>query len=211
MKALRSCLLAGLMSVGALSAEAAVIPLSSFTGSEAVVDFNAAAPGTFNGSYVASGVTIQAGSGSYMFQQGTGWLLGTTGTAFNTYSLYPSPNNDITMLFDSSISRFGMNFGTGAGVAFLSAVVKAYDGVGNLVDSATFTNFENAFVGFDFSSAVSKVVIDRTDDTSEYAGYFTFLDDVRFVKSASVPESSSLVLLMMGLLGVAAARLRKAA
>jgi hypothetical protein len=211
MKVLRSCFLVGLLSLSALSSHAAVIPLSSFDGSETVVDFNTAPMGTFDGDYTRSNVVFQSGSGSYMFQFGSGGLLGTSGAAFNTYSMLPHPNHDITMLFGDSISRFGMNFGTGSGVAFLSAVVNAYDSVGNLVDSATFTHFENAFVGFDFSTAVSKVVIDRTDENTEYAGYFTFLDNVRFVKSASVPESSSVALLIMGLLGVAAARLRRTA
>lgn len=211
MKVLRSCFFAGLMTVGALSAQAAVIPLSSFDGSETVIDFNGAPIGTFSGDFVTPDVTIQPGAGSYMFQSGGGSLLGTTGAAFNTHNVMSNLNQDITLFFGNAISRFGMNFGTGKGVATLSAVVNAYDINGGLVESLTFPNFENAFVGFDFSTSVSKIVIDRTDENGPNAGYFTFLDDVRFVKASSVPESSSFMLLMLGLMGVGVARRRKTA
>lgn len=204
MKVLRSCFFAGLMCVGSFGAQAAVIPLSSFDGSETVIDFNSESTGTFTGVFAASGVSFQTESGSYMFQSGGGSLLGTSGTALNTYSLYPDLKNDLTIVFGSSIARFGMNFGTGTGVS-LSAVVSAYDGTGSLVESVSFTNFENAFLGFDFSSSVSKIVIDRTDGS----GYFTFIDDVRFGGTTSVPESSSLALLLLGLAGLFGARARK--
>lgn len=205
MKALRSCFFASLLAIGSFGAQAAVIPLSSFDGSETVIDFNSESAGSFTGPFVTYGVSFQAASGAYMFQPGGGSLLGTGGAAFNTNGLFPNPNNDLTLLFGSAISRFGMNFGTGSGVSLLSAVVSAYDGSGSLVESASFTNFENAFLGFDFSAPVSKIVIDRTDGS----GYFTFIDNVRFVKSTPVPESSSLALLLAGLVGLFGIRKRK--
>ncbi|MFO1390521.1 hypothetical protein [Cellvibrio sp.] len=206
MKTIHWLFLTGLL-VASLSARAAVIPLSSFDGSETVVDFDNVSVGVFSGTYKNSGVIFSTESGSYIFQN-TGWLLGTSGYAFNSFGLYPDAKNDIELSFGSAITRFGMNFGNGAG-SQLSAVVSAYDGSGNLVESLSFTDFDNAFVGFDFSSAVSKIIIDRTDGTD----YFTFLDDVRFAPSISVavPESSSLVLALIGLIGLVGLRMRKSA
>lgn len=188
--------------IASIDARSAVIPLANFDGSESIVDFNAVSPGVYGGAYVTSGVSFEAESGSYIFQN-TGWLLGTSGYAFNTYGPYPDAKNDITINFGHSITRFGMNIGNGSG-SQLSGVISAYDGLGNLVESFSLPNFDNAFVGFDFATAVKKVVFDRTDGSDS----FTFLDDVRFVPSASfaVPEASSLVLMLLGLAGIVGLR-----
>jgi hypothetical protein len=84
--------------------------------------------------------------------------------------------------------------------------VTAYDGVGNKVESVSFVDFDNGFVGFDFSSGVSKVIIKRTDGTD----YFTFLDDIRFIRSVTVPESSTFILIMLGFAAIVCTRSRKA-
>lgn len=52
--------------------------------------------------------------------------------------------------------------------------------------------FGNAFAGFDLATAVTTVVIDRTDTTP----FFTFVDNERSESAtATVPEPASLLLL----------------
>lgn len=200
MQILYRCFLLMLLSI---QAQAGIIALSNFDGSESLINFDGVSPGIYSGSYVRSGVNIEAESGSYIFQN-TGWLLGTNSYAFNTFGTYPDAKNDIAISFASAITRFGMNFGNAIG-SHLSAIVIAYDTYGNVIESHEFTDFDNGFIGFDFSSVVSKIVIDRTDGTD----YFTFLDDIRFLPSVTVAEPTSLILVLLGLASVIGLRSRK--
>lgn len=202
MRTLKHLLTATALAAAGFGACATPLALVDFDGSETLVDFNSAPTGSFFGAYSAMGVTLTAESGQYMFQAGGGGLLGTSGTAYNTNSA--SGNADVTFSFANAISRFGVNFGTAAYLGPLSAEVRAYDSANNLVEAMSFASFGNAFVGFDFASAVTTVVIDRTDATS----YFTFVDDVRF-EAASVPEPTSMFLLGVAALAAGAARRRK--
>ena len=204
MNHLRKLIATALLTTCALNTNASIVDLSAFDGSESVIDFNSEATGSFSGSFSTQGVTFQPESDSYMFQSGGGYLIGSIGTALNTVGS-SSGFNDLTLLFSSSISKFGMRFGTGAGAGPLSAVVSAYDNNGIFIESTTLASFENAFIGFDFSSSASKIVIDRTDST----GYFTFIDDVRFVKSVETPEPSSLGIFGAAVLALALVRRRK--
>lgn len=199
MPSIKGHFLAAVLATVAFGANANPLTLGDFTGSESLIDFDSVAFGQFTGDYTAQGVTVSAEAGKYMFQQSGGSLLGTSGSAFNTDSV--AGNADVTLLFGTAISRFGVNFGTFTGP--LSATVTAYDAADNVVESAVFDSFGHTFVGFDFASSVSKVVIDRTDNE----GFFTFVDDIRFVNAAAVPEPGSLALL--GLAGVAAAAVRR--
>lgn len=202
MQFLRTLLVSTVLASATLAANASTIGLGSFTGSESIIDFNSATIGSATGAYTTQGVTFTTSSNSYMIQScGGGCILGTTGAALNT----SGAGNDLTVLFSTGISRFGMNFGTSSTGGPLSAIVTAYDSTGGIVESVSFPSFGNAFLGFDFASAVSRVVIDRTDST----GYFTFIDDVRFVEGGSVPEPGSLALLGAVALAGALTRRRK--
>ncbi len=204
MRTLKTLLASSALAAACFSAGATPLTLVDFDGSETLVDFNSAPVGSFVGPFSAMGVTLTAQSGQYMFQAGGGGLLGTSGAAYNTNS--SSGNGDVTISFATAISRFGMNFGTGATLGPLSAEVRAYDSANNLVESLTFASFGNAFAGFDFASAVTTVVIDRTDATN----YFTFVDNVRF-DTATVPEPTSILLLGIAALAAGAARRRRGA
>lgn len=183
------------LALGAGTAVAVPIGLGDFDGTETLVDFNAEPIGNFPGSFTAPGITVTPESGSWSIQPFGGTIIGTTGAAFNTAS--GVGNADVTIHFDAPVSRFGVVFG-GAGTT-LSAVVSAFDGSGMFVESQSFPSFHNTFVGFQFSSAVSWILIDRTDDLA----WFTFVDDIRYVGAESVPEPSLLALLATGLLGLA--------
>ncbi len=208
MNRLRKLIATALLTTCALNTNASIVDLSAFDGSESLIDFNSEATGSFSGSFSTQGVTFQpefqSGSDSYMLQSGGGSLIGSSGTALNTVGSSIG-FNDLTLLFNNSISKFGMRFGTGTGIGPLSATVSAYDNNGIFIESTTLASFDNAFVGFDFSSSASKIVIDRTDST----GYFTFIDDVRFVKSVETPEPSSLGIFGAAVLALALARRRK--
>ncbi|MFL6656959.1 MAG: PEP-CTERM sorting domain-containing protein [Massilia sp.] len=198
-----STLLVALLATVSLSAQAVPLSLANFSGTESIINFNAEAAGSISGPVTYQGVTFVAQSGGFSIQSSAGSLLGTTGAALNTNS--GANTGDLTLNFATGISRFGANFGTCNSCATLSATVTAYDASNLVVESMSFPSFANTFVGFDFASSVSKIVIDRTDSTS----FFTFIDDVRFKEGGQVPEPGSLALIGMGALAVAMARRRR--
>lgn len=203
MKTLRHLFVAAVLATGAISAQATVIPLSAFSGSENLINFNSQAPGTISGPFTTQGVTFVAQSGQIMFQSSGGSVIGTTGAALNTSNT--TANSDLTLNFATGISRVGFNFGTCSSCGPLSANVIAYDSANNVVESLAFPSLHNSFVGFDFATSVSKVVIDRTDATT----FFTFIDDVRFINGGSVPEPSSVALMAIAALAAAFAARRR--
>lgn len=178
--------------LGARGASAVPIDLDDFDGSEALVDFNAEPTGVFFGSFTAPGITVTPEAGKWAIFAGSGFVIGTTGAAFNAVN--DVGNADVTFTFDDPVSRFGVVFGSAS--LSLSAVVSAFDGSGTLVESQSFPSLRATFAGFQFSSPVSRVLIDRTDDLP----FFTFVDDIRYLKAESIPEPSLVPLLATGLL-----------
>jgi hypothetical protein len=203
MKTFRTLLATALLASVSMAAQATPLSLINFSGTESIINFNAEPAGAIAGPVTYQGVTFAAQSGALMIQSSGGSILGTSGAALNTNSNVG--NGDLTLTFATGISRFGANFGTCNGCTTLSATVTAYDVNNLVVEAMSFPSFANAFVGFDFASSVSKIVIDRTDSS----GYFTFIDDVRFKEGGQVPEPGSLALIGMGALAVAMARRRR--
>lgn len=203
MKTLSTLLATALLATASLAAQATPLSLINFDGTESIITFNAEPSGNITGPVTYQGVTFTAQAGGFMIQSTGGSVIGTTGAALNTNSA--NGDMDMTLSFATGISRFGMNFGTCDGCNTLSATVTAYDASNLIVESISLSSFQNSFVGFDFASSVSKIVIDRTDTLSN----FTFIDDVRFKEGGQVPEPASLALIGMGALAVALARRRK--
>ena len=200
MKILRSFTSFAALLAVSLTAHATVLTLGDFNGSETLIDFDNEAPGVYDGPFTSGGLTIN--SPIYGINPDTGSLIGTSGQAFNNYDAGDG-DLDITLVFDTAISRFGMNFGTCEGCAILSANVTAYDALGAIVEALSFTDFSNSFVGFDFATAVSMIVIDRLDAD----GSFTFIDDIRIGGDSNpVPEPGSLALIGLASLGGLLAR-----
>ncbi|GLX79913.1 hypothetical protein tinsulaeT_32530 [Thalassotalea insulae] len=101
---------------------------------------------------------------------------------------------------------FGMVFGTKYRFS-LSATVSSFDEYNNLLEQVSFPNFGNTFVGFSSTLGIKSISIDRTDDTD----YYTFIDDIRYLSnpSTSVPEPSTFAIFALGLMGLAARKLKK--
>lgn len=206
MKSFRALLVAASLLSSSIGAAAAPLSLNQFDGTESLIDFNALPGASGNGPVTFQGVTFTAQSNKWMVQPAGGSIIGTSGGAFNTDSY--ADNADLTLTFETSISRFGMNFGTSTGLTFLSAIVTAYEANGAVVESLTLQLFDNSFVGFDFNAFVSKIVIDRIDRRDQY----TFIDDVRFVSNdiaEELPEPGSIVLICVGALAGVLARRRR--
>lgn len=200
---------AALLASIALSAQAAPIDASAFTGSEQLIDFNGTLPDPLGTAFTVQGVSFIAYSPWQLQSPPTGNLLGTSGSAINETS---DSNHNITLVFDKPIVRFGATFGNCANCYLLTANVSAYDANIDFVEDQEFDNFDRTFVGFDFATPVLAIAFYRFDGT----GALSFLDDVRFVYAdaaqggGSVPEPGSLALLGLGALGAAAARRRSA-
>lgn len=205
--------LAAVFAVASMTTTASAVPIGigDFDGTETLIDFSSAATGSFSGSYVEGDLSITSNTNSYLIQSAGGFGIGGSGPAFNTFG-NSSADNGATLAFASDIVKFGMVFGASrSSNNGLIATVAAFDGLGGLVESQTFTAFNNSFVGFAFDTAVASVVITR--DPSEAApGRYTFIDDVRFTTQAAtpvVPLPAGGVLLIGGLAALAAVRRRQ--
>ncbi len=203
MKIFCTLLATALLAAAPVVAQATPLNLIDFEGTESIMTFDDGPSGPITGPLTYQGVTFTAESGHLLRQLYGGSVIGTTGIALNTIN---GPGNaDMTLNFATGISRFGMNFGT-CDTCHLSATITAYDASNLIVESMNLPSVTNSFVGFDFSSSVSKIFIDRTD--ADAIGYFTFIDDVRFKEGGQVPEPASLALLSIGALVIALARRR---
>lgn len=198
---------AGLVLSASGFANASLINISDFDGSEQLFDFNSETPtGTtpVTGAFTTDDFSIQSISDQYLLQSGGGSVLGTSGTAYNTYG--NAGNGDATILFDSAVSMFGMKFGT-SGQISLSATISAFDEYDNLLEQITFPDFNNTFVGFSSSIGIKSISIDRTDNTF----YFTFIDDIRYLSmtNTQIPEPSTLAIFGLGIMGLSYRKSKK--
>lgn len=203
-----------LLTAFASTSHAVPISLADFDGSETLFDFNQLTPipsgSPASGAFISNDFSIVSASGQYLLQPFGGTVVGSSSVAYNT--LHGSIiETDVDIIFAASVSKFGMLFGnSNAGSTSLSGTVSAYDMFDVLVESITFTNIKNMFVGFNFSTEVKSISIDRTDTQGRY----TFIDDIRYLSSTgsssatgNVPVPSTLLLMLTAAFSLA--RLRR--
>lgn len=187
------------------AANATIITLSEFDGTEMLFDFEDVTPPEGierEEIFTAADFSIESISGVYMLQSSAGSLIGGEGAAFNTRGEPDFIGNDARIVFNNTVSVFGMLFGTAGDISVLAGTVSSFDIDGNLIDQFTFSDFSNGFVGFASTAGIKSIFVDRTDGL----GWFTFIDDIRYKSNMTdptrVPEPLSFSIFGIALLAL---------
>lgn len=182
-----------------VGAQAAVIGIDGFA-SSTVIDFEDAPLSLIGGFYSGLGVTMAHISGGSTNNVGHG--PSKVGTNFGIEGGFP----DGELFFSSLQTRVGMDITTND---YDDTTIFAFLG-STLIGAETFNTFGNgfngSFIGVEFSSGFDRIVIDTFGPVNGAFG----IDNLRFnvTPSAAIPEPATLLLLGLGLLGIAVLRRR---
>jgi hypothetical protein len=178
------------------SAEPIRIPLSAFSGTEQVVEFNVSGEQLLP--YFEDGVTF------------TYTPFGFLSDAFGALNLQrPSTGGSgtLTVTFSDPVTIAGFNFSNDTGMPTMQAEVfgdlAGLESLGQL-SLGTFAPQETAFIGFATRSAFTRAEISFT--VPEAASWY--IDDFRFDNAPPIPEPGTISLTLLGL-GLLRSRIRR--
>ncbi len=182
-------------------ANAGIVAISDFSGSESVEDFSSlgSAPGA--GAFSLGDLTFSESS------------YGTGGPGWRLLSCCSTPIPDNVLTDNAGISNIFIDFSTlytrvGLDVGFFGQSaqydVSFYDSSMSLLGVVSgMTNNNAFFAGWESTSGIARISIAETSGDNHYVGG---IDNIRFENATSVPEPTSIALLSLGLVGLGFSR-----
>jgi hypothetical protein len=174
--------------------------------SSALIDFEAQASGSFT-SLTIGNVTFSTSGGQvgYVDSAFSGQYNASGQSLKNSYAI--DAFNSLRISFASAVSAFGFNWGA----SDTQWTLRAFDSGNNLLEGwpMPITTSSNAGEFYGISSAGIAYAILDTQTVAGSAGDYIFVDNFRYAPaSVGVPEPATMLLLGLGLIGLAGFRKR---